>query len=83
MSKETKESNENVSIEELVMSQVYAIQAIINVLERKGLATREEIFDEIQAIEESVDDCDCGCECECEDDCDCGCEQGHSKTSSK
>ena len=76
----SKEPTEKVSIEELVMSQVYAIQAIINVLERKGLVTREEIFDEIQAIQESVGDCDCGCE----DDCDCDeCEEGHCETSSK
>ena len=76
----SKEPTEKVSIEELVMSQVYAIQAIINVLERKGLVTREEIFDEIQAIQESVGDCDCGFE----DDCDCDeCEEGHCETSSK
>jgi hypothetical protein len=62
MSQEPNET-EQVSLEELVMSQVYAIQAVINVLERKGILTREEIFDEIQAIEESVDDCDGECDC--------------------
>lgn len=51
---------EKISIEELVMSQVYAIQAVINVLERKGNITREEIFEEIQVIEAAVGGCDCG-----------------------
>ncbi len=77
--KVSQEDDEKVSIEELVMSQVYAVQAIINVLERKGILTREEIFDEIQAIEESVGDCECDCGCDCEDDCDCGCDGDHSK----
>ncbi|HEX3048537.1 MAG TPA: hypothetical protein VHY08_27555 [Bacillota bacterium] len=77
----SKEDNEQISMEELVMSQVYAIQALINVLERKGILTREEVFDEIQAIEESVGECDCGCDggCDCEDECDCGCDGDHSK----
>ncbi len=72
-----QEDNETVSIEELVMSQVYAIQAIINVLERKGVLTREEVFDEIQAIEEAAGDCECDCGCHCEDNC--GCEGEHTK----
>ena len=73
----SQEDNEKVSMEELVMSQVYAVQAIINLLERKGILTREEIFDEIQAIEEAVGDDECDCGCDCDDECDCGCD--HSK----
>lgn len=53
---------EHISVEELVMSQVYALQAVINVLERKGILTKEDIFEEIQAIEEVVGGCNC-----CED----------------
>ena len=80
-----EESTEEVSVEEILMSQAYAIQAIINVLEKKGILTREEIFDEIQAIEEEVGDCDCDCGCDCEDEesCDCGCDHEHVKASQK
>lgn len=72
-----QEDNESISIEELVMSQMYAIQAIINVLERKGVLTREEVFDEIEAIEEAAGECECDCGCHCEGDCDC--EGEHTK----
>lgn len=54
---------EEISIEEMVMSQVYAIQALINVLERKGIITHEEIFEEIQAIQAADGGCDCDCDC--------------------
>jgi mannitol/fructose-specific phosphotransferase system IIA component (Ntr-type) len=53
------EEHEHISVEELVLSQVYAIQAVINVLERKGILTKEDIFKEIQAIEEVVGGCNC------------------------
>jgi len=66
-----EEVSEEVSIEEMVMSQVYAIQALLNVLERKGIITHEEIIEEIQAIQEADGGCDCDCGCHCgEDHCE-------------
>ena len=56
----THKHNEEISVEELVLSQVYALQAAINVLERKGIITREEIFQEIKEIEEATGGCGCG-----------------------
>ena len=41
---------EVVSFEEILMSNVYAQEAIVNVLERKGLLTRKEILEEIIRI---------------------------------
>lgn len=38
---------ETVSFEEVLMSNVYTQEAIINVLERKGLLTRIEVLEEI------------------------------------
>jgi hypothetical protein len=56
------QKNQDVPLENLVLSQVYTVQALINVLEDKGLLTRDEIlraFNEIQKIM-GVNDCDCG-----------------------
>lgn len=55
-----KHDDDEISVEELVLSQVYALQAVINVLERKGILTREEVFQEIKEIEDAVGGCDCG-----------------------
>ena len=41
---------ETVSFEEILMSNVYAQEAMINVLERKGLLTRKEVLEEIVAL---------------------------------
>lgn len=38
---------ESASFEEVLISNVYTQEAIINVLERKGLLTRKEILEEI------------------------------------
>jgi hypothetical protein len=51
---------EAVPVEEVLLSQIYTMQALINVLEKKGLLTREEILEEFEAIKEIVaDECDC------------------------
>jgi len=39
-----------VSFEEILMSNVYAQEAIVNVLERKGLLARKEVLEEIVRI---------------------------------
>jgi hypothetical protein len=38
---------ETASFEEVMMSNVYTQEAIINILERKGLLTRKEVLEEI------------------------------------
>jgi hypothetical protein len=43
-------NKETVSIEELLFSNVYTQEALVNVLVRKGLITREEIIEEIKRL---------------------------------
>lgn len=71
MSDHDHQNPEETPLEEVVLGQSFIIQAIINVLEKKGLLTREEVFEEFQQIQEELEECDCGC------DCDCGGEHGH------
>ncbi len=42
------------SLEELVMSQSYALEAIINLLDKKGLVTREEIIRELKEMQATI-----------------------------
>ena len=44
---------ETVSFEEILMSNVYAQEAMINMLERKGLLSRKEVLEEIVRIREA------------------------------
>ncbi len=44
-------SENTVSVEELLLSQTYTMQAIVNLLERKGIMTREEIIEEMQTLQ--------------------------------
>jgi hypothetical protein len=37
-----KKEREPVLVEDLVLSQTYTLQALINILERKGITTRDE-----------------------------------------
>ena len=48
------ESNEFMSYEEALISQVFTLDALVNVLERKGLISRQEIIKEIKEIEEQA-----------------------------
>jgi hypothetical protein len=41
------EKEESLTLEELAVSNSYEIAALVSVLERKGLLTREEIIEEI------------------------------------
>jgi len=43
-------SNEFVSYEAALLSQVVTLDALVNVLERKGLIKREEIIEEIKEL---------------------------------
>ena len=44
------EPRETVSLEELVMSNIYTQEAIVNLLERKGLLTKKEVIEEIKRL---------------------------------
>jgi hypothetical protein len=43
-------SRETVPVEEVVMSNVYTQEAIVNLLEKKGLLTKKEVLDEMRRI---------------------------------
>ncbi len=45
-----EDERERVPIEEVVMSNVYTQEAIINLLEKKGVLTKKEILEEMQRI---------------------------------
>jgi len=44
------EPKETVTLEELAISNSFEIAALISVMERKGLLTREEVIDEIKLM---------------------------------
>ena len=44
------ETRERVPLEEVVMSNVYSQEAIVNLLEKKGLLTKKEVLEEMQRI---------------------------------
>ncbi len=43
---------DKVAFEELLMKNVYAQEALINLLEEKGLLTRQELLEEIKRLKE-------------------------------
>lgn len=47
---------EKMSIEDLLMSQSYALQAIINLLDKKGIVTRDEIVQELKTMQATIFD---------------------------
>ena len=47
---EAMKQDEIVSLEEVVVSNVYTQEALINVLVKKGLISKEEIIDEIKRL---------------------------------
>ena len=50
---EQLDKKETVTVEELIISQSYEIAAIVSLLEKKGLLTREEIMEEIRGLRKS------------------------------
>jgi len=42
-----------VTLEEITVSNMYEIEAIIRVLEKKGILTHEEVLDELKVIKEN------------------------------
>ena len=51
MTKKDK-TRETVPLEEVVMSNVYSQEAIVNLLEKKGLLTKKEVLEEMKRIME-------------------------------
>jgi len=49
MPQDSKE-RETATLEELTVSTLYEIEAVINVLDRKGLLTKEEVLEEIKIL---------------------------------
>jgi hypothetical protein len=47
---------EKLSVEDLLMSQAYALQAIINLLDKKGIVTRDEIVSELKTMQATIFD---------------------------
>lgn len=47
---EKLEGRQMVTVDELALSNAYQLEALINVLERKGLLKKEEILDELKRL---------------------------------
>ena len=47
-----KDQNEFMSYEEALLSQVFTLDALVNVLEKKGVISREEVVEEIVRLQE-------------------------------
>ncbi|HEY5536089.1 MAG TPA: hypothetical protein VIL99_14280 [Ignavibacteria bacterium] len=45
-------TKKTVSLEEITVSNMYEIEAVIRVLEKKGLLTHEEVLEELKKIKE-------------------------------
>ena len=45
------DSKETVSLEELIVSNVYTQEALVNILERKGILTKKEVLEEMKAMQ--------------------------------
>ena len=50
-----KDQNEFMGYEEALMSQLFTLDALINVLERKGLIKKEEVVEEIKKLHQQVE----------------------------
>lgn len=48
---EELDSKEIVSFKELLLSNVYTQEALLNLLERKGILTKKEVLEEIKRIQ--------------------------------
>jgi len=51
---EKLDKKETVSVEELTLSNMYVQEALVNLLSRKGILTKEEILEEIRLIKEKA-----------------------------
>jgi len=51
---EENDQKEFMGYEEALMSQLFTLDALINVLARKGMVTKEEIIEEIKKLHQEV-----------------------------
>lgn len=51
---EQMDKKETVTFEELLMSNVYTQEALINLLQKKGLFTKEELLEEIKRLRQDT-----------------------------
>lgn len=51
---EELDPNEFEGYKEAILSQVFTLDALVNLLERKGLITKEELIDEIKSLHEDT-----------------------------
>jgi translation elongation factor EF-Tu-like GTPase len=49
------EEKKPVSIDELILSNTFSISAIMNVLEKKGLVSKEEVVAEVDLLKREMD----------------------------
>jgi len=49
---EKNNTKKTVSLEEITVSNIYEIEAVIRVLEKKGLLTHQEVLEELKKIKE-------------------------------
>ncbi len=49
------EQTETVSFKELLISNVYTQEALMNLLEKKGILTKKEVLEEIKRIQADVE----------------------------
>lgn len=47
---EKLDPNETVSMKELTLSNMYVQEALVNLLVRKGILTKEEVLEELKAV---------------------------------
>jgi predicted amino acid-binding ACT domain protein len=50
-----RDQNEFMGYEEALMSQLFTLDALINVLERKGIITKAEVIEEIKELHQQVE----------------------------
>ncbi|MBU2547237.1 MAG: hypothetical protein KKB20_02400 [Proteobacteria bacterium] len=55
MTEDEKKKREADPLRNLVLTEIYTTEALINILERKGVVSRDEILEEIKAMKEDIE----------------------------
>ena len=55
--KSKTEEPKQISLELLLLNALYEVEAVLNILEKKGILTKQEVLEEIKRIEEYVKNC--------------------------
>jgi hypothetical protein len=50
------EDKKPVSIEELILSNTFSMSALMNVLEKKGLVSKDEVLEEVARLKREMDE---------------------------